>query len=1593
MADEWSTFEKFCGNSPFWNESLLLDDTYPHFTPCFRQVALIWIPCLALIAVSPFYVAYLLQHNRWSSLPLGVLHIIKVLSSLALLGISVAILIIRGVDENQDDVMDVEYVSEGLKAGCFLLSLRLLSLFILALERRKGFMTSSVLWTYWTVMLLVSIVPFYSNIIEELETTDNVSFVLFYVYFGFLALQFVTSSFVEKRSGVYQDLSKNPSPELTASFPSIISYWWLNGLIIRGYRKTLTEDDIYDLAPQDTCDAVIPPFEHAWAAERARVDAYNNKIRPKVEAMLGKMGKDQHYTEKTPLITSKAKANGTPTTPDPKGKAEKKPKSPFKEPSLLRVLIKVYGPILLLAQVVKTATDLMPFATPKITEALLSYVAMKDVEREWKGYVLACSYFVVQFLVSLGSNQALLVLRRLGMRVKAALISAIYKKSLTITNINDETTAGEIVNLMSVDCQKIEDVCNYLYFIVSTPFQLALSIYMLYDQLGVAVFAGLGVMCLAVPVNAFIGYFLRTYQLQQMKLKDKRMKLMTEILSGIKVLKLYAWEGSFEKKVEEIRRQELTIIRRFAVVIAMLIFVFNTMPYMVQLTSFGVYIAISDEGYLSPSKAFVSLQLFNMLNVPLTFLPMIIPMLVQAGVAITRLARYLNTDDIKPDVVTRDPRSEFAVKITNGEFTWDKEQETPTLRNITMEVKPGSLVAVVGTVGCGKSSLLTAILGEMEKLSGNVTVKDSIAYVPQEAWIQNATLRNNILFGSEYNRRRYDKVVDACALKADLDLLPGGDMTEIGEKGINISGGQKQRVSLARAVYSNNAIYLLDDPLSAVDSHVGKHIFQEVIGPKGFLRDKTRILVTHGIQWLPFVDSIIVMTNGVISEQGTYEELMSRDGAFAQFLKEYIQQDKNTDTDTDTDSEIEAIKRSVLQRVESITGHVIDGVSSADDREKSLSGLSGSARHKQRPRPKRQSSKLESRRRRDNSFMESATHLLGDMESSLTLHKSGASSAAAIAGERLIEDETGAAGKVKFAIYLHYFRAIGLPLFLTSILTYTMYSAASVFSGIWLSMWTDDDLLLNTSRSGEQEYEDRGNLYLGVYAASGIGQGILILIFALISAFKMTDAAGKLHQLMLENVMRSPMSFFDTTPGGRIVNRFSRDVEVIDNSLPATMKQSLNCLGRVLTTIVTISYGTPIFLSVMVPLAIIYILIQVTYIPTSRQLRRIDSITRSPIYTHFSETLSGAASIRGYGVQERFVQESKHRVDHNFKFYFAGIAANTWLGFRLQFLGNLVVLAAAIFAVASTDIDTGIVGLSVSYATQMTSAFEFLVTLMSEVETNIVSVERVKEYTETTREADWVKPDARPPQDWPPSGHLKFEQYMTRYRPGLELVLKDVTCTIKGGEKVGIVGRTGAGKSSMTVALFRIIEAAGGKIIIDGLDIAKFGLHDLRSKLTILPQEPVIFSGTLRMNLDPFNTHTDAELWTAMEHAYLKTFVEGLPQGLAYECGEGGSNLSVGQRQLVCLARTLLRKTKILILDEATAAVDLETDELIQNTIRSEFKDSTVLTIAHRLNTILDYDRVMVLDQGSIKEFNSPNVLLGDKHTVFYSMAKDAGLV
>uniref|UniRef100_A0A672LTP6 ABC-type glutathione-S-conjugate transporter n=1 Tax=Sinocyclocheilus grahami TaxID=75366 RepID=A0A672LTP6_SINGR len=1074
----------------------------------------------------------------------------------------------------------------------------------------------------------------------------------------------------------------------------------------------------------------------------------------------------------------------------------------------------------------------------------------------------------------------------------------VYLALVVSNDSRKESTAGEIVNLMSADAQRFNDVTNFIHLLWSCPLQIALAIAFLWIELGPSVLAGLLVMVLMVPINGWLATKSRGFQMENMKFKDKRMKIVNDILNGIKViLKYYAWESSFEAQVQEIREQELKEVWKFAYLSSVSTFIFSCAPAIVSLATFAVFVSVSPNNILNAEKAFTSISLFNILRFPLAMLPQLISIMVQVLELIHMLSSL--------------PELGAAVSMTDGTYAWERDTE-PVLKNVSLDIKPGRLVAVVGAVGSGKTSLISALLGELHSLKGCINIKGSVAFVPQQAWIQNATLKDNVLFGSDVNEERYRSVVEGCALGPDLDLLPGRDQTEIGEKGINLSGGQKQRVSLARAVYSSADVYLLDDPLSAVDSHVGKHLFERVIGPKGLLKDKTRILVTHGISFLPYVDEIVVLVNGVVSEVGSYDGLRASKGAFSEFLETYGK---------DESSNANANKGlSPIQHVH---------------------------------------------------FLMSFKYYSGDKK-----------------GQRLIEKEAMETGRVKFSVYLQYLRSMGWCLVTWSFLFYFIQNVAIIGQNLWLSDWTDDSVEYFNITYPNHIRDTR----IGVFGALGVAQGFLVFLGTILLADGSISASRTLHTSLLSNILKVPMVFFDTTPSGRIVNRFAKDIFTVDEMIPMSFRSWILCLLGVLGTLFVICLATPIFTAVVVPMAVIYYFVQRFYVATSRQLRRLDSVSRSPIYSHFGETVSGLSVIRAYGHQQRFLKQNEDTIDQNLKSVYPWIVSNRWLAMRLESLGNLVVFFSALFAVISRgSLNSGLVGLSISYALNVTQTLNWLVRMTSELETNIVAVERVREYAEITNEAPWITAN-RPPDDWPTGGNIHFENYKVRYRPELELILHGITCDIQSTEKIGIVGRTGAGKSSLTNCLFRIIEASEGQILVDGIDISTLGLHDLRSRLTIIPQDPVLFSGTLRMNLDPFEKSSDEEIWTVLELAHLKDYVRGLPTGLQHEVSEGGENLSVGQRQLVCLARALLRKSRILILDEATAAVDLETDDLIQNTIRTEFSHCTVLTIAHRLNTILDSSRVMVLDSGKIVEFDSPSVLLNNKQGHFYAMAKDAGI-
>ncbi|XP_049715652.1 ATP-binding cassette sub-family C member 3 isoform X2 [Elephas maximus indicus] len=1364
------------------------------------------------------------------------------------------------------------------------------------------------------------------------RVSDPFRFTTFYIYFALVLSALILSCFREKPPFFSpKNVDPNPCPEASAGFLSRLSFWWFTNMAILGYRRPLEEKDLWSLNEEDTSQMVVQRLLEAWKKQQRQA------ARHKTEVAFGK----KVSGEDDVLLGGQARPQ---------------------EPSFLKAMVVTFGPTLLISSCFNLIQDLLSFVNPQLLSILIKFISNPSAPTWW-GFMVAGLMFVCSVMQTVILNQYYYYIFVMGLRLRTAIIGVIYKKALVITNsVKRESTVGEIVNLMSVDAQRFMDLAPYLNLLWAAPLQISLAIYFLWQNLGPSVLAGVALLVLLIPLNGAVAMKLRAFQVEQMKLKDSRIKLMSEILSGIKVLKLYAWEPSFSEQVESIRQGELRLLRKATYLHAISSFIWICTPFLVTLITLGVYVSVDRKNVLDAEKAFVSLTLFNILKVPLNMLSQLISNTAQTSVSLKRIQHFLSQDELDNECVERKTIPPgYAITIDNGTFTWAQDLP-PILHSLDIQVTKGALVAVVGPVGCGKSSLVSALLGEMEKLEGKVYVKGSVAYVPQQAWIQNATLQENVLFGQALDPKRYQQTLEACALVADLEVLPGGDQTEIGEKGINLSGGQRQRISLARAVYSDADIFLLDDPLSAVDSHVAKHIFDQVIGPEGVLARKTRVLVTHGISFLPQMDFIIVLADGQVSEAGSYPALLQHNGPFAEFIRNYAPGEDERHPEASKTALEDAGDEEVLLIEDTLSNHtdLTDNEPITYEVQKQFM---------------RQMSTMSSEG--EGPGWSVSRRRLGPAEKVTPPTETKANGT-------LIQEEKAEMGTIKMSVFWDYTKAMGLCTMLFICLLNMGQSAASIGANIWLSAWTNEAVV-----DGQQ---NNTTLRLGVYASLGMLQGLLVMLSAFLMAVGGVQAARSLHQALLHNKMRSPQSFFDTTPSGRILNRFSKDIYVIDEVLAPTIQVLLGVFFNSVSTLVVIVTSTPVFAVVILPLAALYIYVQRFYVATSRQLKRLESVSRSPIYSHFSETVTGASVIRAYGRTQDFVAISHAKVDINQKSCYAYIISNRWLGIRVEFVGTCVVLFAAFFAVTGrSSLSPGLVGLSVSYALQVTFALNWMVRMMSDLESNIVAVERVKEYTKTETEAPWVVEGSRPPEGWPLHGKVEFRNYSVRYRPGLDLVLKNLSLCVHGGEKVGIVGRTGAGKSSMTLCLFRILEAAEGKILIDGLNVADIGLHDLRSQLTIIPQDPILFSGTLRMNLDPYGNYSEEDMWQALELSHLRTFVSSQPAGLDFQCSEGGENLSVGQRQLVCLARALLRKSRILVLDEATAAIDLETDDLIQATIRTQFETCTVLTIAHRLNTIMDYTRVLVLDKGTIAEFDSPTNLIAARG-IFYGMAKDAGL-
>uniref|UniRef100_H0WIX5 ATP binding cassette subfamily C member 2 n=1 Tax=Otolemur garnettii TaxID=30611 RepID=H0WIX5_OTOGA len=1536
--------EKFC-NSTFWNSSLL-DSPKADLPLCFEQTVLVWIPLGFLWLLAPWQLLHVYRSRTQRSAVTKLYLAQQVFVGFLLILAAIELALVLTEDSGGGTVPAVRYTNPSLYLGTWLL--------VLLIQHSRQWCVQKNSWflsIFWILSILCSTFQFQTLIRTLLKGDDsNLAYsCLFFISYGFQILILIFSAFSEKNNS-----SNNPLT--TASFLSRITFSWYDRIVLKGYKHPLTLKDVWDVNEEMKTRTLLSKFELCMMRElRKARRAFQRRQQKNSQwssgARLHSLNKNQSQSQNVLVLedAQKKKKKKSGTTKDA-------PKS-----WLVKALFKSFYMILLKGFLLKLVHDILMFMNPQLLKLLISFANDSDAY-VWTGYMYAIVLFVVALIQSVCLQNYFQFCFVLGVNIRTTIMASVYKKALTLSNLaRKEYTIGETVNLMSVDAQKLMDVTNFIHMLWSSILQIALSIFFLWRELGPSVLAGVGVMVLLIPVNGILTTKNRNIQVKNMKNKDKRLKVMNEILTGIKILKYFAWEPSFKEHIHNLRKKELKNLRVFGQLQSTITFLLYLAPVLVSVTTFSVYVLVDSNNVLDAQKAFTSITLFNILRFPLSMLPMVISSMLQASVSIDRLEKYLGGDDLDTSAIRHDSNFDKAVQFSEASFTWEHDLET-TVRDVNLDIMPGQLVAVVGTVGSGKSSLISAMLGEMENIHGHITIKGTIAYVPQQSWIQNGTIKDNILFGSEMNEKRYQQVLEACALLPDLKMLPGGDLAEIGEKGINLSGGQKQRISLARATYQNSDIYIMDDPLSAVDAHVGKHIFNKVLGPNGLLKGKTRVLVTHSIHFLPQMDQIVVLGNGTILEKGSYSDLLAKKGAFAKNLKMFL---KHADpegeaTVNDSSEEEDNDDYGLVSSIEEIPE---DAASMTMKRENSFRrSLSRSSRSSGRHQKSLK-----------NSLKTQNGNILKEKEE--------------VKGQKLIEKEFMETGKVKFSVYLKYLRAMGWCSIFFIIFGFVMNSVAFIGSNFWLSAWTSDSKIYNSTNYPASQRD----LRVGVYGALGAAQGICVLIANLWSVHGSTHASNILHKQLLNNILLAPMRFFDTTPTGRIVNRFAGDISTVDDTLPMSFRSWMLCFLGIISTLVMICMATPIFIVVIIPLGIIYVSVQMFYVATSRQLKRLDSVTRSPIYSHFSETVSGLPVIRAFEHQQRFLNHNEMEIDNNQKCVFSWIVSNRWLAVRLELVGNLIVFCSALMIVIYRHTLSGdIVGFVLSNALNITQTLNWLVRMTSEVETNIVAVERINEYIKVENEAPWVT-DKRPPPDWPSQGQIQFKNYQVRYRPELDLVLKGITCDIKSTEKVGVVGRTGAGKSSLTNCLFRILEAAGGQIIIDGVDIASIGLHDLREKLTIIPQDPILFSGSLRMNLDPFNKYSDEEIWKALELAHLKSFVAGLQHGLSHEVSEAGGNLSIGQRQLLCLGRALLRKSKILVLDEATAAVDLETDHLIQTTIQNEFSHCTVITIAHRLHTIMDSDKVMVLDNGTIVEYGSPEELLKNPGP-FYFMAKEAGI-
>ncbi|KAJ3148342.1 hypothetical protein HDU86_007451 [Geranomyces michiganensis] len=1385
------------------------------------------------------------------------------------------------------------------------------------------------------------------------------------------------------------------SNEEGASLFSKLSFSWHNKLIDRGFLKPLELSEVPDLLPNDKAANLCKQFD---------------RIRP------------QHAT-------------------------------------LLASLYHLVRRLVWIQAAYAFVSSLLSFSGPFFLNRILAHVSQpKGTSSAIEGILYAFALLVCSLVRAACDGQVYFNGRRIGLRVRAVVIGEVYSKALRRRAIqgdaddaNASATTGQITNLMAVDTGKILESASYLIYFWAYPLQIIICTTLLVILLGWPALAGIGVMVTVAPIGGFLGKLVADKQKALIKATDARITAMSELLQGIRIVKFFAWEKHYFASLTKFRFTELARLKSYLYTTAASRLVWFSAPILVSFLTFMSFTKLAGRS-LTAEVAFTGLALFNALREPLRNLPDMIVRYTEAFVSVRRIEAFLREEDLeryKPGQKAHALAAAAAQTPVgfsgSAAFSWDAKPDKTkksagstsaantnpipasfALSNLDIAFPQGKLSLICGVTGHGKSSIILALLGEMNRTKGESYLpgpapdgeRPTVAYAAQQPWLMNASIRDNITFGQPYSHRKYQAVVTACALLRDFATLEGGDMTEIGEKGVGLSGGQKARLSLARAAYSEAAYVLLDDPLSAVDPPTAAHLFNSAI--LGLMKDKTIVLVTHAVHLcLPRADHVIVMKSGRVMSQGPPKDIIGKGPGKI-----------DLETVQTEDDELETVDESAEDQ---------DSVKGKGSAAASTENLEGAA-------------EVDVVSTTDSMAFEGNDD--APPEDRLMV--------------RLIQDESRARGSVKSEVYWSYLGAAGGILFGIGLsVAYTGVQLSAIMTDWWLKQWASayrtglssssslDVLAVQSSEGAMFAPRDKQHVnvdyYLAIYAAIG-GVSLLALLFRIVVVYSGSLRASRtLHNTMLAKLLRAPMRWFDVTPMGQTLNRFSKDTQTIDQEVASYSGEFLANAIAAVAVVILIGVISPTFVIALGPIAIIYRSVAKRYLRTSTELKRLDSITRSPIYSHFSETLVGAATIRAYGAEKRFMDESNARVDTNHRAFFYLWTSNRWLGIRVDFVGAMVSFSAAMAILASIHLGNGVLdpgsaGLSLSYALTFTDALLWVVRMHAVMEMSMNSVERVTEYLKIPQEAPAESSrENKPPADWPQAGRVEFRNLTARYAPDLSPVLNGVSFVAAAGEKVGLVGRTGAGKSTLSLALFRFLEADGGGIFVDGIDVSTIGLDDLRSRLTIIPQDPVLFTGTVRSNLDPFNEHNDLALWTALRRAAPtkstgssigstagSTQHNGRGSGsvgkpptmppmlrrkssaavlhaptvtLDMPIAEGGQNLSQGQRQLLCLARALLRSCKVIVLDEATASVDHETDARIQSTIRTEFRGATLLTVAHRIRTVADFDKILVLSQGRVAEFGAPSALMarppllpdaqpdarGELPGLFRSMCEESG--